>query len=660
MSDTHNPNTPKARLEATTGPRSGSSWLLESSVLTVGRDPTNHIVLDDPLVSRRHCRIVPEQDGFRIEDLESYNQTFVNGLPVTSMALRSGDQIHAGRSTLSFVLEGVDAHPVAPVVIEDDDGAASSALEETQPRQWFRMPEAPAEAVGDRPGPQLATPRRQGDLEVLFEISRSLGRCGTLDELCEALFDLIGDALPAERGAVLLDPFGAAASPEFSFAHVRNRGAKGTPFRISQTLVSEVLGKDRAVLSKYIVDNRKLTEAESLRRPEVESFVCVPIRETRGVIGVVYLDSRKPDAFDEQSLELLAAVAGVVAAPLENLRRLEWWEARHRQEENETITYNMVGETEPMRRVRDAISKVAGTDATVLILGETGTGKELVARAIHNASARAERRFADINCANLRPELVEVELFGSEHGAFTGAVKRKGQLETANGGTLFLDEVGELEPRSQAALLRVLETGQFQRVGGTSGINVDVRLVAATNVDLRQAVREGKFREDLFHRLNVFKIDVPPLRDRRADIPIMAAYFAKKSAAKYKRTIEGLTGQARRCLLSYDWPGNIRELQNAVERAVITAVGDLIDVADFPVELVQVDRARQGEIPRLYEAVNEATCRVILEAVESANGRVSEAATWLGIHPNNLHRLIARHNLKADIERIRNASAGKR
>jgi transcriptional regulator with PAS, ATPase and Fis domain len=305
-----------------------------------------------------------------------------------------------------------------------------------------------------------------------------------------------------------------------------------------------------------------------------------------------------------------------------------------------------------MARVTAMITRVAPADSTVLLLGESGTGKELAARAIHRASGRRDRPFVAINCATLTETLLESELFGHEKGAFTGAVARKtGKLEVADTGTLFLDEVGELPAPLQAKLLRVLQERELERVGGTRPIRVDLRVIAATNRDLEAAIRVGTFREDLFYRLNVISLHLPPLRDRTGDLPLLAAHFAAHHAARLKRPAPAFAPEARRLIERYRWPGNVRELSNAVERALVLGTGDVVHPEDLPETLLESPGAARDLPAGSYqEVLRETKKRLILDALRDAGGVVTEAAKTLDLHPNYLHRLIANLDLRPHLD----------
>ena len=308
--------------------------------------------------------------------------------------------------------------------------------------------------------------------------------------------------------------------------------------------------------------------------------------------------------------------------------------------------HDMVGESDAMRLVHARIRKVAPSDCTVLVCGETGTGKELAARAIHQNSRRARQPFVAINCAALTEALLESELFGHEKGAFTGAASlKKGRLEIADGGTVFLDEVGELAPTLQSKLLRALQHHEFERVGGTRTIKVDVRVIAATNRDLAGEVTAGRFRQDLWYRLNVVNLTMPPLRERRSDIPGLAAHFVTKYARG--RALE-LTADALDALTAHDWPGNVRELENAIERAVVLGTSDRIELEDLPEPLLGPAAAADAgdATASFHRGVLDMKRRLILDAIERSGGNYTAAARLLGLNPTYLHRLLRTLHLR--------------
>ena len=290
--------------------------------------------------------------------------------------------------------------------------------------------------------------------------------------------------------------------------------------------------------------------------------------------------------------------------------------------------------------------KIAPSDSTVLIAGASGTGKELVARAIHRASARAGKPFAAINCAAITETLLESELFGHEKGAFTGAyAQKKGKLEEADG-TVFLDEIGELALPLQAKLLRVLQERELERVGGTRPIKIDVRIVAATNRHLEEEIRRGRFRQDLFYRLNVVAATMPELRERREDVPLLAAHFLRKHAKKCARRITGFSAEALSALTAHDWPGNVRELENVIERAIVLGTTEQILPDDLPEPIVEGGAEPSSTGTRFHETIREIKKQLVTRALEQSAGSYIEAAKRLGLHPNNLHRLMRTLKLK--------------
>jgi Nif-specific regulatory protein len=334
---------------------------------------------------------------------------------------------------------------------------------------------------------------------------------------------------------------------------------------------------------------------------------------------------------------------------MENAFQLEWLETENERLEAELHPdHHMIGDSAPLRELQRNIARAAQTNSTVLILGETGTGKELTARAIHQSGSRASNPFVAINCAALSETLLESELFGHEKGAFTGAVvQKKGRLEFANGGTVFLDEIGEMPLQLQVKLLRVLQERQVERVGGTQPVKLDIRLIAATNRNLEEEVKAGRFRQDLYYRLNVVTLKTPALRNRPSDILPLAMHFAAKFGEQCGRRISGISPEVQPYLLRYEWPGNIRELENAIERAVVLGSGDMIQLEDLPETIREVaSAAGVSRTMPLQGAIDEAKRQAIARAFEQARGDHAAAAKLLGVNPNYLYRLMRNLGLR--------------
>jgi DNA-binding NtrC family response regulator len=301
----------------------------------------------------------------------------------------------------------------------------------------------------------------------------------------------------------------------------------------------------------------------------------------------------------------------------------------------------VIGKSVKMNQAVDSAKKAAASKATVLLLGESGTGKELVARAIHGWSERREKPFVAINCVGLSKELLESELFGHEKGAFTGAhQQKKGKMELADGGTVFLDEVGDITPELQTKLLRFLQEREFERVGGTKPIRVDVRIIAATNRDLDGDVKQGRFREDLFYRLNVVPVNLPPLRERKEDIPDLAKFFLERFSKETKKNFSEITPDALQKLSAHDWPGNVRELGNVIERAVVLDYGPKLSLADLPSRITGAAQADPAAELSYHEAVDAARRELVRKALAQADGNRTEAAKILGLHKTHLFRLL--------------------
>jgi two-component system, NtrC family, response regulator HydG len=612
-------------LVALTGPLQGQSFELHGGEIAVGRHPSNDLRLPDPSVSRQHCVLRRGADGWRVADLESRRGTFVNGLPVRDRELAHGDLLVVGESTFLVSLASVPAAEPGSAAGEAED---SSLVRETEIRL----------AVSD--SVFLQRDRQPAAIGALLEIASAPAESSaTLGRL---LLERVLSTVPAERAALLpIEEDGEGLAP----VHRSPHGER--PFPVSRTILARVLREGEALL----VDRARGDEAAgSVESAGIRSLTCVPLPGPAGPLGVLYADTSS-GRLGEEHLQWLAAAASLASGPLAAALRAERLEQENRRLRAAELGHGLVGESPAMRRVYDVIVRAAPTPSTVLILGESGTGKELAARAIHRASRRAGQPFVAINCATLSETLLESELFGHERGAFTGAVERKtGKLEAADGGTLFLDEVGELPLSLQAKLLRVLQERSFERVGSTRPLQVDLRLVAATNRDLPQAVSVGTFRADLYYRLNVVSITLPPLRERREDIPLLASHFA----ARYGRDIRGhelgISPEARALLVRYDWPGNVRELGNAIERAAVLGQADTILPEDLPETLLETAPATDASTSRYHDAVNQLKRRLIVEAVRQSEGTITKAAERLGLHPNHLHRLITTLGLREEIE----------
>jgi len=618
---------------------------LSEDEVSIGREPSNQISLLDSLVSRRHCVIRKDGQAFHIQDLDSRNSTFVNGVPVKERVLAHGDQIRVGNST--FVFQGPHSEPSASSASLHIDAAPTPGGPTVILRKQDALYLQPPQALS-----LPATARTVRDLNVLLNFSRTLNSVHGLETLHQKVLEAVLEVAPADRAAILLIEEGSEGFS--SVLGWDRRLGPNQPIQVSRTILSRVIEENLAVLSNDVPGEEAFQAAESLVTPQVRSVLAVPLEVQGKLLGVIYLDaSSLAVRFDSELLQLVTALGNVAALAMENERRIEWLGGENRRLQQElNIEHSMVGESEPMRDVYQFISRVATKDSTVLIYGESGTGKELVARDIHRNSGRADKPFVAINCAAITETLLESELFGHEKGSFTGAVsQKKGKLEMAEGGTIFLDEVGELAAPLQAKLLRVLQEREFERVGGTRPIRLDIRLIAATNRDLKEASRAGTFRQDLYYRLNVVSLKMPALRERREDIPLLANFFTARYSEKVKRRVVGISPKARACLMRYDWPGNVRELENAVERAVVLGSTEMILPEDLPDSVLEETTLAGEPVTALHDGVREAKKALIERAIEQAGGNYTEAAGILGVHPNHLFRLIRTLNLKLKRQR---------
>jgi Nif-specific regulatory protein len=607
------------RLLAVRGPLKGHVIPLPEGEYCVGRHATNDLQLEDNAVSRRHCLFIRSSDCCTLKDLDSRNGTFVTGTPVTEQLLEPGDEIRIGASVFCYLAD-------------DNAGLPSEKQRSVSSTRELRFEES-LYLSSDEYTILPPSARALHDLRTLLRVSTMLHSFRGLHDTTSAsaaeilrshLTSLLLDLIPASHAAIIIpgvNPGHLAPNPQ-------------------------VL--DRALQERVVV----WQDADESNGP---SFLAAPLVVRDEVAAVVYLESRDSEQrFDEGHLQLLTAIAGMAAVAWENATILGWLQEENERLQSELkIEHGMVGVSDKLRDLQRQIAKVAPSNSNVLILGESGTGKELIARALHRNSLRAAGPFVAINCAALTETLLESELFGHERGAFTGAVtQKKGKLEVAEGGTVFLDEIGELSPLLQAKLLRVLQEREMERVGGTKTISLNIRLLAATNRDLEQAVQKGDFRRDLFYRLNVVSLKAPALRERPEDTLPLAEHFAKKYAAECGRKIVGLAPEARAYLQSYSWPGNVRELENAMERAVVLGSAEMVLAEDLP-EHIRESRSESVSASMYEEAVEAAKRQVVLQAFDQVNHDHEAAAKILGLHPNYLHKLIRTMNLKPALKRSR-------
>lgn len=621
------------RLTAIAGRLKGSVFTIEDLPVVIGRETAATLCIADASVSRRHSQIDKEEGKFVLFDLESLNGTFINDVPVKRRILQHGDRVRIGDSQFLFLMhDGVESRS-SEVRFHDEQVVSGSTLQVRFNDALYLMAR---------------------DLSALMKVSTTINAIRGVEELQKTLLELLFEVVPAERGAILMtDGTTEGRNEEFTsvFGLDRQRGPDES-IHVSRTLTLAVLNQGESILMNQAESKR--LETPSLVEDRPGSILCVPLIMLNRTLGVIYLDTKEPDAvFDKDHLQLVSAISAITSVAIENARHIEWLVSENRRLiEDFDIEHNMVGESQPVREVLQFISKVAPTDATVLLSGESGTGKELAARALHQNSKRAGKTFMAVNCAALAESLLESELFGHEKGSFTGALaQKKGRLEIADGGTVFLDEIGELSPALQVKLLRVLQEREFERVGGTRTIKVDIRLITATNKNLEEAVNNDTFRQDLYYRLNVVSLEMPALRNRLEDVPLLANYFAAKYGEKCNRRVAGISIAAQARLLNYDWPGNVRELENAIERAVVLGTTEHILPEDLPDSVLESESRVTAPATKYHEAVTQTKKQIILSAMQQSNGSFTEAAKILGVHPNYLHRLIRNLNLKPELKK---------
>ncbi len=636
---------------------------IDRPVVRVGRAADNDIRLQSAHASRHHCRLVVEADGTYVVDLGSSNGTAVNGERIARQRLGGGDVIAIGGTELR---------------VEDLAGPGDTLHEEA----------GPASAAA------LAHPTRD-DLKTFARITRALASETELQALLRRIVDSAVALVGGERGFLLLAerPVGrSAASAEAMTVRIaRQFDGADIPVpssRLSMGIAERVVASGAALLSVDAGRDDRFQGMASVEDLKLRSVLCLPIRIEERTEGVLYVDNRlQKGAFQEEDLDLAELFAAQAAVAIRNARLLAELRERnqrllHSSSQIERLNEQLgrkikdqgtelavvraalgrergrydytsiVGASDGMRKVFQQLDRIVESELPVLIHGESGTGKELIARAIHYNGPRKERPFVVENCAALPDTLLESELFGHTKGAFTGADRaKKGRIEQADGGTLFLDEIGDMSAEMQKKLLRVLQEGEVRPLGSNETVRVDVRLISASNRKLEEMVRSGSFREDLYYRVNVLAVHLPPLRERRDDVPLLADGLIARAAREAGRAVPSLSHEVLAALVEYDWPGNVRELENEMRRLVVLAEEAVHLEHLSPTILAQAGEGAGGaaEAPEilgdLRAAVRTFELRAIEAALARAGGNKSRAAQELGISRFALQRKLDKYGV---------------
>ncbi len=477
----------------------------------------------------------------------------------------------------------------------------------------------------------------QEHLKALYDISQSINSITDIDSLLEHVMEVAVQAAEAERGFLVLSEDGS-----LRVRTARNISAETAMDKdgFSRSIVSGVIESRKPILTMDAQADQRFEGSESLILKQIQAVACVPFHLRGRVLGAIYLDGRtRRRGFTPETLSFLSAFADLAAIAIENARLMERLREENRLLRSEVERRygfsELIGNSSKMQQIFSLLSKIIQSDISTLFEGESGTGKELAARALHYNGPRRKKPFITQFCGNLSEHLLESELFGHKKGSFTGAISdKRGLLEVANGGTFFLDEIADIPPAIQAKLLRVLQEGEFRRVGDTETRRVDVRIMSATNKSLAGQVEKGNFREDLYYRLNVITVTLPPLRERNGDIPLLVNHFLKKNSEKTSAPIKRVTPDAMRILEGYHWPGNVRELENAIERAIVLAGEHGIT----PAELI-ISPAPQTASSR--RTLKEHEKELVMRCLKDNGNNKTRTAQELGVSLRWLHYKLA-------------------
>jgi transcriptional regulator with GAF, ATPase, and Fis domain len=680
----------------------------EGQVITIGRSSENHVQIDDLNSSRHHCEIHEQDGSFELIDKGSRNGVFVNGRRVGErQALDEGDKIEIG-TTILFWGEVPQAPSAGKETVDISTGVYSAISDPTGVKRVFN---SVLDTTRIAPGKGMPAPREEEtstepppselrELRRLLALNRTFNTIHNLRRVLETVMDTVIQVAGAERGFLILDE-----KDEIRVKVSRNidqESIRDAREKISQTLVKDVLEKGRSVLLTDAANDAHYGGKQSILNMKLRSVLVTPLRHRDRVLGAIYLDNRFASGrFDDTTQERVELVSDTAAVAIENARLFEenlrqQEELSHAKEELERLnqllrervevqdrqlsrarealaarreeislrySYDQIVTNSPkMLEVFSILDKITDSSVPVLIQGQSGTGKELIARALHFNGPRKKARFISENCAAIPTNLMESEFFGYVKGAFTGATSDKmGLFEAADGGTLFLDEIGDMDLDMQTKLLRVLQDGVLRRVGSKDFKRVNARILSATNKDLLRLIKEGKFREDLFYRLNVINVVLPALRERREDVPLLAEHFLKEQAKQPGQGPRTITNEALDLFLRYDWPGNIRELENEIMRASALS-SDEIRPEHLNRALIEGARSPLGDSPHnsrlrscllsgktlkelVAEEIDELETHVISEVLRRTSYKKSKAAKILGISRPTLDAKIEKHKL---------------
>ena len=667
----------------------------EQSIVSIGRATENVISFVDSRSSRFHAKVYHSNGQWFVQDLGSRNGTFVDGLNVGTRAcpMRAGQQIHIGRVSMLFGYgspEDLDTkqgditdatniteHRSVGVLgvsetlqgpAEDNDVEAESEIVHLKSYTTILRPDSEQKPENVVP---LSTKTGFGPVEMC-RLAYQIGKAEDIEQVGRIALEGLLAATSAEGAGLWLFPYSLHTQQQASDIRLVSETTlnKTTYSPISAALARTVFEKQEACLvhenpSEGTKKTKKITTSEQTETLSTNNTLVAPIRYQGGILGMIHLYTSAEDrCLDENDLEYSLAVADTVGVALMQHNKQKELATNLTQARKENINLRemlhmsneIIGNSSQLQMVHHLIARAAEGKAALLIRGESGVGKELIARAVHLASPRKSKPFVCLNCAAISETLLESELFGHEKGAFTGATDRKiGKFEAADSGTLFLDEIGEMSPTLQAKVLRVLENNAFERVGGNATITVDVRIITATNRDLEKEVAAGRFRHDLFFRLRVLEIIVPPLRKRQSDIPVLAAYFLNRFCLETGRRYSGFHPDAMQVLMSYRWPGNVRELKNIIERAVVLGSEPLIMEQDLLLsklnttgesQILAPDSPKQDRDLFIPLSLDDMERNHIIRTLEHTGWNKSLTAKQLGIERTTLDRKIKRYNIE--------------